>query len=104
DLLPRHRRRGDAGDAVDDVAAAADGERGQDADLPPARRGCQLPGVHDRAVSLAADGTLVHRYEAVGEEDRRPQSRDPRVDQPTVVVDDGRGPSGETEPDASGLV
>ena len=72
--------------------------------LPGARGERQLPGLHDRAVSLAADGSVVHRYEAVGEEDRQPQGRDPRVDQPEMAVDDGRGPGGETEPEASGLV
>jgi RNA-directed DNA polymerase len=35
---------------------------------------------------------------------RSPQGGDPRVDQPSLAVDDGRGPSSEAEPEASGLV
>src|SRR4051812_4079690 len=49
-------------------------------------------------------GSTIPRYDAVGEEDRQPQGRDPRVDQPAMAVDDGRRPSGETEPETSGLV
>ena len=63
------------GDAVDDVEAAADGERDQDAALPRAGGDVRLPGVHDRTVLLAADGPVLHRDDAVGEEDRRLKAR-----------------------------
>ena len=55
-------------------------------------------------VLLAADGPPLHRDAAVGEEDRGPSGRDPRVDRPSVALGGGRGPSGTTEPAAAGLV
>ena len=100
DLLSGHRRRGDGRDAGHDVEAAVDGERDEDAAVPCSRGDVRLPGLHDRPVLLAADGPSLHRDAAVGEEDRGPSGRDPRVDRPSVVVDGGRGPSGATEPDA----
>ena len=63
-----------------DVEAEADGERDEDAAVPPARGDVRLPGVHDRPVPLAADGQVLHRDAAVGEEDRPPLRRDQRAD------------------------
>ena len=87
-----------------DVEAPADGERDEDAAVPCARGDVRLSGVYDRAVLVAEDGEVLHRDEAVGEEDRPPQAGDQRPDEPEMVLDGCRRPSGATEPDASGLV
>ena len=99
-LLSRHRRRGDGHDAGDDVQAPVDGERDEDAAVPCPRGDVRLSGLHDRAVLLGEDGPSLHRDAPVGEEDRAPSGRDPRVDRPSLVMDGRRGPSGTTEPAA----
>ena len=61
--------------------AEADGERDEDAAVPRARGDVRLPGLHDRAVLLAADGAGLHRDDAVGEEEsQRLVPRDQRAD------------------------
>lgn len=49
-------------------------------------------------------GEILYRDEAVGEEDRSPQARDQRSDQPEMDLDGCRRPGGATELDASGMV
>src|SRR3954468_17144854 len=53
---------------------------------------------------VAEDRQILHRDEAVGEEDRPPQGGDPRPDESEMALDGRRRPRGPTEPDASGLV
>ena len=53
DLLSRHRRRGDDGDAGHDVQAETDGQRDEDPALQGPRGDVRLPGLHHRLVSLA---------------------------------------------------
>ena len=84
--------------------APVDGERDEDAAVSRARGDVRLPGVYDRAVLVGEDGEVLHRDEAVGEEDRPPQAGDQRPDEPEMALDGCRRPSGATEPDASGLV
>ena len=61
DLLSRHGRRGHGGDAGHDARAEADGQRDEDARLPPAGRNVRLPGLHVRSVLLAANGPGLSR-------------------------------------------
>ena len=52
----------------DDGEAEADGQRGEDADLPRTGRALRLSGVHVRAVLLDQDGTSLYWHAAVEEE------------------------------------
>jgi group II intron reverse transcriptase/maturase len=55
--------------AVDDVEAAFDGERDENAAVPPAWRYVQLSGIYLRSSVLAEDGRRLPRRSPVGQED-----------------------------------
>ena len=83
-------------------AAEADGQRDEDAAVPRARGDVRLPGLHDRPVLLAADGTVPTSGRARRRREVQRLCRaDQRADRPPMDAGRRRGPGGSPEPAAA---
>src|SRR5712691_8456611 len=97
----RQRRSGSAPPARDHGETEADGERGQDTDLPGPGRRVRLPGLDVRTNVLSNDGPSPLGIAPVKEEHPAHGRKGPRADRPSTYVARNHRAGGYVEPHAA---